>query len=137
MQPFARRFVTMLTAVVALTITTHCATFGIGRMAADLLLPVSEENKLGAQMAAEVKQKLHPSRELQDYVAKVGAKIAAKAKDAPRGIKFTYKVIDDDKTVNAFALPGGHIYVYTGLLKMAGDEAELAAVLGHETAHVT
>ena len=127
--------------VIALTSQTACGTFfgGLGRTAADLLLPVSEENKLGDQLAKEVekKQKLHPNQELQAYVASVGAKIARHVRDAPKGIKFTYKVIDDDKTVNAFALPGGHIYIYSGLLKLAGDEAELASVLGHETAHVT
>jgi predicted Zn-dependent protease len=47
------------------------------------------------------------------------------------------KVIRDDKTVNAFALPGGKIYVFTGLIAAADDEAEVAGVLAHEIAHVT
>jgi predicted Zn-dependent protease len=109
------------------------------RLAADALVPVSEENKLGTQLAAEVekKSKLLKDQKVQEYVSRVGNRIASKARDKPQGINFTFKVIDDDKTVNAFALPGGHIYVYTGLLKLADDEAELASVLGHEIAHVT
>src|SRR6185369_4701480 len=45
-------------------------------------------------------------------------------------------VIDDPKTVNAFATPGGFLYVYTGLLAAADDEAQLAGVMAHETGHV-
>ena len=63
---------------------------------------------------------------------------AAKARgEIPDGIKFTFKVIDDDETVNAFALPGGYIYFYTGLMKAADNEAEIVGVMGHEVAHVT
>jgi predicted Zn-dependent protease len=50
--------------------------------------------------------------------------------------EFEYKVqIIDDQTVNAFAAPGGYIYVYTGLLKQLDNKATLAAILGHEAAH--
>ncbi len=109
------------------------------RLATDAALPVAKEKQLGKKLAKEVEKenKLHKSKELQEYVAKVGKKVAAKAKDTPKGISYTFKVIDDDESVNAFALPGGHIYVYTGLLKLASDEAELAGVLGHEVAHVS
>jgi predicted Zn-dependent protease len=105
----------------------------------NVALPVSEEIKLGKQLAKEVEKenKLHKSDAVQDYVDDVGDRLLRKVRDKPDGMKFTFKVIDDDKTVNAFALPGGHIYVYSGLLKMADDEAELACILGHEIAHVT
>lgn len=109
------------------------------RAAANAALPVAKENQLGKKLAKETEKEneLHKSKEVQQYVAKVGKKVAAEAKDTPKGIKYTFKVIDDDETINAFALPGGHIYVYTGLLKLASDEAELASVLGHEVAHVS
>jgi predicted Zn-dependent protease len=51
-------------------------------------------------------------------------------------VKWDVKVIDDAKTVNAFATPGGHLYVYSGLLQAAGDSAEVAGVLSHEAGHV-
>jgi len=112
---------------------------GVQSAAGNIVLPVSEEVKLGRQLAREVEKesKLHSDVSVQNYVASVGRRVAAKATDKPSGITFTFKVIDDDKQINAFALPGGHIYVYTGLLKMMDDEAELASVLAHEIAHVT
>lgn len=112
---------------------------GAGDVATDALLPVAEENKLGKQLSKEVEKelKLHPSDEVQKYVKALGAKVAKGARDVPEGIRFTFKVVDDDKSVNAFAMPGGYIYVYSGLLKRASDEAEVTAVLGHEVAHVT
>src|SRR5205823_4125328 len=50
-------------------------------------------------------------------------------------MKWDYSVIDDDKTVNAFCLPGGKVAVYTGLLRVAESDDELATVMGHEAAH--
>lgn len=125
----------------ALTLVlSSCATIESGqRLAANALLPVTEENKLGVDMAKQVEKelKIHKSKDVQDYIARLGSRIASKARDTPKGIRFTFKVVDDDKTINAFAIPGGHIYVYSGLMKAASDEAELAGVLGHEIAHVT
>jgi predicted Zn-dependent protease len=122
-------------------VATGCGTMaGANRLAADVLLPVSEENKLGEEMKKELAKelKLLNNNEVNAYVKSLGKKVALKAaKDTPKGIKVTYKVVDDDKTINAFAIPGGTIYIYTGLLKAAENEAELIAVLGHEVAHVT
>ncbi len=89
----------MAAVVLAITSSTACGTFGnITRAAADALLPVSEENKLGEQLAAQVEQKakLVKDPEIAQYVARIGAKVAAKASpQIPKGIKMTYKVIDD------------------------------------------
>lgn len=49
--------------------------------------------------------------------------------------KYEVRIIDDDKTVNAFAIPGGYIYFYTGMLKMLDAEATVAAIMAHEIAH--
>lgn len=114
-----------------------------GRMtaaAADVLVPVEQENQLGQQMAAEIQaeMKMHPDPEVQAYVANIGNRLVAAAQaDVPAGITFRFHVVQDDATVNAFAIPGGDIYVYTGLMRLAENEAELAGVLGHEVAHVT
>ena len=64
----------------------------------------------------------------------LGEKIAATT-ERPN-LPWTFRVVDDD-VVNAFALPGGFIYVTRGILATLGNEAELAGVLGHEIGHVT
>jgi predicted Zn-dependent protease len=96
--------------------------------------------KLGNQLAADVnkEEKILDNPAVQAYVDKVGQRIVqGAAKDRRSGIKYTFTVIDQPNQVNAFALPGGHIYVYSGLIKAADNEAELASVLGHEVGHVT
>jgi len=72
--------------------------------------------------------------ELARYVSEIGNKVAAHTRR--RNIPYSFKIIDNDDEINAFAAPGGPVYVYTGLLKHASNEAELASVLGHEVAHV-
>lgn len=111
---------------------------GTGAMG-EVLLPVSEEARLGQQLADEVnrQEKIHPDQNVQAYVAKVGQRIATASRDKRKGIRYRFTVIDEPRTINAFALPGGHIYVYSGLILAAKSEAELAAVLGHEVGHVT
>jgi predicted Zn-dependent protease len=135
-----RPFALAALAALAVPLVPACAAVqDVQSVAANALLPVSEENKLGAEMAKEVERelKVHADKQVQAYVDRVGNTLARKARDTPAGIKFTFTVIDDDKTINAFAIPGGHIYVYSGLIKAAADEAELAGVIAHEIAHVT
>ena len=70
------------------------------------------------------------------YVGRLTEQVFSVAKrDAPL-LAVKVHVIDDPKTVNAFATPGSQLYVYTGLLLAANDEAELVGVLGHETGHI-
>ncbi len=71
---------------------------------------------------------------LSSYVARVGGRM--KDVSELKGEAFTFTVLDSD-VVNAFALPGGYVYVTRGLLALTNDEAELAGVLGHEIGHVT
>jgi predicted Zn-dependent protease len=110
----------------------------VNRAAADVLMPPSEETKLGRQMAIELQKqsKVLDNAEVVAYVQRVGNRAAARAENPDRW-RFTFTVIDDPQTVNAFAIPGGHIYVYSGLLKVMRDESQLAGVLAHEIAHVT
>jgi beta-barrel assembly-enhancing protease len=70
------------------------------------------------------------------YVQAMGAKIVGVQKDRPT-IKFDFTLIDNDTMINAFAIPGGHVFVYTGLLKAAKSGAEVAGVMAHEIGHVT
>jgi predicted Zn-dependent protease len=71
---------------------------------------------------------------LQQYVNEIGQRIAAKS-DRP-DLQYTFTVLDDE-SINAFADPGGYIYVFRGLLAYLSSEAELAATLGHEISHIT
>ena len=96
----------------------------------------AQEIELGRQAAAEVEQQMAfvDDPALTGYVAELGHKLAA-ASERP-GLPWSFRVVDDP-VVNAFALPGGFIYVTRGLLGHVSTEAELASVIGHEIAHVT
>src|SRR3954453_466207 len=72
---------------------------------------------------------------LQEYVQRLGQKLAAAPEAKESGFQFTFTVLNVDE-INAFALPGGPMFVYTGLLKMLDNEAQLAGVMGHEMSHV-
>lgn len=100
------------------------------------LFSTSQEVRMGRSLSLEVDRQypILQNPELVDYVNRVGQKIVSVCDR--KGITYHFKIIDDSRQVNAFALPGGYIYVYMGLLKAAENEAELAAVLGHEVGHV-
>jgi len=112
-----------------------CATTGPGAKKSLILIPTSVEVQIGEDVTREVesKEKLLTNQKVQNYVNKVGQKIA-KVCDR-KDIEFSFKVIDKEE-INAFACPGGFIYIYTGLLKIMDNEAQLAAALGHEVGHV-
>ena len=92
------------------------------------------EIKMGRQYAQEVEKstKLITDPVVTEYVNRIGQNIV---KNSDCKVPFTIKVIDSDE-INAFALPGGFFYVNSGLLLNADEEAELAGVMAHETAHV-
>ncbi len=94
-----------------------------------------EEVAMGQEMAATVlgASKLYPSKNIQNYVNLVGRHIANQSERTE--LPWTFGVIDAD-TVNAFAAPGGYIMISKGLYDLLETEDELAAVLGHEIAHV-
>jgi len=125
-----------VTALLLLSMGFACAT--VQREAANTLISTDDEIKLGQQVRAEV---LKQSKELNDpqvqaYVQSVGNKIVALYADRlPKGIQPKFTVLDDDQ-VNAFAIPGGDIFVLSGLLRAVKNEAELASVLSHEMGHV-
>lgn len=122
--------------------TAHGAVDAVSGVAANALLPPSQENELGEQLSAQIEDEMtmHPDADVQRYIDRLGNRVvrAAKARgEVPEGIEFEFHVIDDDKQINAFAIPGGHIYFFSGLLKAAESEAEVAGVMAHEVAHVT
>jgi predicted Zn-dependent protease len=95
-----------------------------------------QEIAMGREADQQVAQQLglYPDRELQAYVERLGKRLAAES-ERPN-LPWTFRVVDDP-VVNAFALPGGYIYVTRGLLSHLTSEAELVSVLGHEIGHVT
>ncbi|PQV64179.1 Copper amine oxidase N-terminal domain-containing protein [Abditibacterium utsteinense] len=98
----------------------------------------SEEIEAGRQSAAQaVKQygrALPQSDPRARRVARIGAMFAAQS--TRRNIPFSYTVLENDKVLNAFAAPGGPVFVTTKLLSTTANDAELAYVLGHETGHI-
>jgi predicted Zn-dependent protease len=96
---------------------------------------LEEEISLGRELAAEVERqvKLVDDPVISEYVNRVGQNIV---RNSDAEVPFTFKVIEDD-SINAFALPGGFIFINTGILLTADEEAELAGVLAHEIGHVT
>jgi predicted Zn-dependent protease len=108
--------------------------------AAKALISDEQETQIGQQVKQELEQKEHV-RYLRDpqvdaYVRGIADRLFVFAKRDRPGVNWQVSVIDDPKTVNAFATPGGFLYVYSGLLLAADDSAEVAGVLGHESGHV-
>ncbi len=98
-------------------------------------VPEADEIKLGQQIAGNLlgAAPLVDDPALQRYVNRVGRWVASQS-ERP-GLPWTFGVIDSND-VNAFAVPGGYVFVTKGLYKILHDEAELAGVLAHEVAHV-
>lgn len=97
----------------------------------------ASEQKAGDQSHAKILQQYgdaYDDPELTSYVNGIGKKLASVSEQPDA--KWTFTVLNTP-TVNAFALPGGYIYVTRGLVGLANDEAELAGVIGHEIGHVT
>ena len=102
-------------------------------------MTTEQETALGLQTAPQMAAELgglHPDETLQNYVEQLGERIVGQS--AARGSKYQYDfhLLADPETVNAFALPGGQVFITAALLRRLQDEAQLAGVLGHEIGHV-
>jgi predicted Zn-dependent protease len=130
-----RRFALALLLLLALVVPLGCETVPYtGRRQIQLVSP-TEEAQMGVQSFQQIvgKATLSTDQQVNAMVQRVGSRIAAVT---DLGYQWEFRVIQDDKQANAFALPGGKVAVYTGMLPVTRDEAGLAAVLGHEIAHV-
>jgi len=98
------------------------------------LYSLEKEIALGKQLAEEVQRqaKMYDDPVLGEFVNRIGQNLA---RNSDAKVPFTFRVIDDD-ILNAFALPGGPIFVNTGLLRIASEESEFAGAIAHEIAHV-
>lgn len=103
------------------------------------LVPQGQMRAMGAEAFADIRRReaLSPDRRARARVARVGRDIAGVAWGATgvRPERWQFAAFADDQA-NAFALPGGYVGVYAGILALAGSDAELATVVGHEVAHV-
>ncbi len=95
-----------------------------------------QEVEIGKQIDQQIKSevRIYRNQDINSYVQQIGRQLAATS-DRPN-LPYTFQVVDD-KGVNAFATAGGFVYVNTGLLKLADNEAELASVIAHEIGHIT
>jgi beta-barrel assembly-enhancing protease len=102
-------------------------------------LTVEQEIALGAQAAPQMARQhggLDPDERAQALVDAIGARIVARTAAGETDYRFEFHVLDDPDTVNAFALPGGQIFITEGLLRRLDTEGQVAAVLAHEVGHV-
>ncbi|GAB2178032.1 M48 family metalloprotease [Dongia sp. agr-C8] len=126
----------LATASVALA---GCATATSPATGRQFLSPISEaqENQIGAEehpkILAEFGGAYSEKPNLNAYVTQLGNAVAANAER--KDVQYTFTVLNSEQ-INAFALPGGYVYITRGLLTLANNEAEIAGVLGHEIGHV-
>ncbi len=125
-------------ALLVLTLLAACAVApGTGRTIFTGGMSEEDEKAIGFEQHPKMVQEFggkYADQDVQAYVSRVGQKLAQQS-ELPN-LTFTFTVLDSP-IVNAFALPGGYVYVSRGLLALARTEAELASVLGHEIGHIT
>jgi|KBSSwiStaDraftv2_1062776.scaffolds.fasta_scaffold04663_4 predicted Zn-dependent protease len=135
-RPIRSHFLRLLSLCTAAALVAGCSTNPATGKSEISLVSESQEIEMGNQMLASARATLgtYPDSGLQRYVRGVGERLAASS-ERP-GLPWVFEVVEDPD-VNAFAAPGGKIFVTRGILAYFGSEAELAGVLGHEIGHVT
>ena len=121
---------------ISLTAAAACATNPVTGQRELALMSEAQEIALGRQSDAEIRKTMgvYDDPELERYVQAIGLKLA-KASERPN-LPWSFAIVDSP-AINAFAVPGGFIYLTRGILPFLDSEAELAGVLGHEIGHVT
>ena len=125
-----------LSALLAAAFISACATNPVTGKRELSFMSEAQEISVGRELDAQVRQEmgLYENEDLQQYVRDLGARLAARS-ERPN-LPWSFAVVDSP-AVNAFALPGGFIYITRGILPYLDNEAQLAGVLGHEIGHVT
>lgn len=132
MKPFMK----LLTVVVTVIVVAACTTSPTGRKQLNFFSG-SALNSMGAEAFAQIKQeeKVSSDAELNQYAQCIADAIIEVLPQEYSHIEWEV-VVFESATINAFALPGGYIGFYTGILKLAENEHQVAAVMGHEIGHV-
>jgi len=101
------------------------------------LFSKEQDVQVGQENAAQVRKQMTVIKDpvLTDYVNRVGKRLVSAQEAQESGFPFTFEVVADP-SINAFALPGGPMFINTGLLRAVDNEAQLAGVMGHEMSHV-
>ncbi|MGL5834913.1 MAG: M48 family metalloprotease [Waterburya sp.] len=102
-------------------------------------LSPEQEVVIGRQSAPQMAKQhgnLYPDQTLQDYVDEVGNRVVQNSVAKGSPYPFEFHLLRDPQTINAFALPGGQVFITAALLNKLNSEAQLAGVLGHEVGHV-
>ncbi|MFM2311017.1 MAG: hypothetical protein RLZZ04_293 [Cyanobacteriota bacterium] len=102
-------------------------------------LSPEQEVIIGRQSAGQMAEQhgnLYPDQTLQDYVDEVGNRVVQNSVAKGSPYPFEFHLLRDPQTINAFALPGGQVFITAALLSKLNSEAQLAGVLGHEVGHV-
>jgi beta-barrel assembly-enhancing protease len=99
-------------------------------------ITTQQEVQMGAEYARQINQQLPLVQDVQAnrYLDELGRSISRLADD--RGLRYSFYIVDSD-VINAFAVPGGHVYINRGLIERTSNMSELTGVLAHEIAHVT
>ena len=133
-----RPILSALTLIAPLLFAAACSTNpATGEQSFTAFMSETDELRVGAEEHPKILKEMggtYKNPTIQTYVDWVGEKLA-KASDRP-DLKFTFTVLND-ANINAFALPGGYVYITRGLIALAENEAEMAGVLAHEIGHVT
>lgn len=111
---------------------------GSGGGAGDFnLISIEEEWQLGQQLAQDVARQVRFNNDpaINSYVQQMGQRIVAQSPDPFNRLPWDFHVVEDP-SINAFAIPGGHVYVNTGLIRAAENASQLAGVMAHEINHV-
>jgi predicted Zn-dependent protease len=128
--------------VIALLLPVLFTCSAVTQIMRPFLVSDADEVTLGAKFQSEIlaDTKSYPlytkNAEVINYIDTLGQSLV-RAQSDRKDLTFSFQVIDNDTVINAFCLPGGHVFVYTGLLKAAQSGAEVAGVLAHEIGHVT
>ena len=101
------------------------------------LFTKAQDVQVGQENAAQVRKQMVMVHDpfLNEYVTRVGKRLVSAREAQESGFPFTFEVVADP-SINAFALPGGPMFINTGLLRAVDNEAQLAGVMGHEMSHV-
>jgi predicted Zn-dependent protease len=126
----------LVLALIVATMTAACATNPVTGKRQISLMSEAQEISMGRELDAQVRQEMgvYQDDDLQRYVQELGMSLAKRSQRP--NLPWSFAVLDSP-AVNAFALPGGYIYITRGILPYLDNEAQLVGVLGHEIGHVT